>query len=293
MDYVSLYADFLKNKINLKKPLHIICDASNGATGIVIRKAFGDVSNLTLTVLNETVDGEFPAHGPNPILEIGLKDIVPKIAEVGADIGAVYDGDGDRVVFVDGNGNRIPSFAIATILFKHLPPPYIGDEHVYKSLQHINIIPMEHVIPSLVGTYNIKKSLRTHEASAAAELSGHYYYKDFFYADSGLMTTVHVLNAVSEMEQSFTEYVKGLPPFVLENTDTARTQEWAEVEAKIIKAVGTSGTIEKRDGVTIDFGTGWVNIRASNTEPLLRLTAGATNTTNAKAFLQQAVSYIK
>lgn len=277
MDYVQIYADFLKNHFSLEKPLKIVCDSSNGSTGIVIKRLQTmNIPNLEIISIHDNPDPEFSAHSPNPLNKGASDDAAKKVVETGADFGVLFDADGDRAFFVDNQGVMLPSFITATLLFKNAKGPYVADETVYKSLEHLKVTPPDQLVPSRVGSYFVKQVLKEQHASVAAEFSGHYYFKDFFGADSGIFTMIQVANIVSKLDTGLTEYRQSLPPQELVNEEMKLGDKtWKDMEPKILEfAQSKGGKIETREGVTLDMGTLWINMRPSNTEPIIRFIGG-------------------
>lgn len=185
MDYFKLYAGFLEKSFSLEKKLKVIADCSNGTSGLAL-KELGAIPNLELILINDNPDPEFPAHGPNPLKEGSTKQLAEKVVKQGADFGAAFDADGDRAFFIDEKGEILSSFMIAVLLFKHRRAPFVTDELVYKSLEHLGVFKNGEVLRSKIGTFNVKSLLREKGASTAAEYSGHYYFDDFFKNDSGI-----------------------------------------------------------------------------------------------------------
>ncbi len=274
-NYIELYSEFLKKHIKLKKPLKVVADSSNGTAGLVL-KTLTNVPNLELILINDTPSGDFPAHGPNPLIPGAELDTVKQVLETKADIGVIFDADADRAFFVDNTGRRLSSFRISILLFKANKPPYVADETVFKSLEHMKIFNEKDLVPSKVGSFFVKQKLKEVHASTAAEFSGHYYFKEFFGADSGIFTMIQVLNILSELDTSLSEFILSLSPQYVKNDDIKLGEKkWSDVEPKVrAYAEQRKAKIETREGITLDFGDSWVNMRPSNTEPLLRLIAG-------------------
>jgi phosphomannomutase len=288
MNYIELYSDFLKKYIHLEKPIRLIADCSNGTTGLVLN-AFKDIPNLELSLLNANPDPEFAAHGPNPLAPGAANAVVAEIKAHPGSLGVLFDADGDRAFFIDEEGVLLPSFIIAILLFRHNQPPFVADETVYELLQHLKLFKPEDLYPSRIGSYFVKQELRKVGASVAAEYSGHYYFKDFFNADSGIFTMIQVLNTLSQMSVSLADFVRSLPPHALASDDMKiGLGAWPELQKKIEESFATAGArIEHRDGITLDFGEAWINIRPSNTEPLLRFIAGAPTQEAAQILVQK------
>lgn len=284
--YIGIYADFLKKHARVKRPLKVVCDCSDGTAGIVL-KALHGIENLEMILINDVPDPDFPSHGPNPLVTGALDELSRRVTQEKADIGVAFDADGDRAFFVDDAGTVLSSFQISVLLFRNAKPPYVADETVYKSLEHMAIFPKEAVLPSKVGSYFVKEVLKRSGASVGAEFSGHYYFKDFFGADSGVFAMISVLDILSSMEIPLSVYLASLPKQIVtgENVDMGE-KKWHDVE-KAIRSYGEKKglRVETREGLTLDSGDVWINMRASNTEPLLRFIGGGTNAADIAALI--------
>jgi len=281
MNYVELYVDFLKKYIQLKKPMRVVCDCSNGTAGLIIEK-FTAIPHLEIIVINEQPDPEFPAHGPNPLEPGATAQLSQKVIETGAHFGVAFDADADRIFFVDEQGLLLSSHIIALVMFMNHPPPYVGDELVYQTLKHMRSSDRD-LIASKVGSYFVKQELQKVRGSLAVEFSGHYYFKDFFNADSGIFAMIQVANVLSGLEASLSAFWKSLPPHILHNENIpTKGRTWDDIKFLIQKRF-EGDELSYRDGITVDRGHSWVNIRPSNTEPLVRIIAGSSTLAESKA----------
>jgi phosphomannomutase len=215
------------------------------------------------------------------------------VVELEADLGVAFDADGDRAFFVDDKGVMLPAYLVAALLYSQSPAPYVADELVYQALSHINLISPEKLHPSRVGSYFVKEEMRRVGATVGAEFSGHYYFKDFFGADSGIFTMIKILELVSGLEQKLSEYCQTLPAHLLANDDVRiEGKTWSELEKQLEeKYQGSTVTVSRRDGLTLDFGKSWISIRSSNTEPLLRLVAGG-DSANSPTLLLEEIKHV-
>lgn len=277
MDYISKYADFIKKHADLKRPLKIVCDASNGTTGIVLER-LADIPNLELTLINAAPDPEFPAHGPNPLVAGATDLLSQKVLESGADLGVAFDADGDRAFFVDDEGRLVPSFIIAAIWFSRSTPPFVADELVYLSLTTSGISKESDIIPTRVGSIFIKENLGKNNAALGAEFSGHFYFKDFFGLDSGIFSMIYTANILSQQNETLAQLHKGLSRQVLISSNIALKETTWEGIREMLKreTVPIAKGLFEREGLTIITENGWINVRASHTEPLIRISVGAT-----------------
>jgi len=278
MDHISKYADFLKKHIDVKRPLKIVCDASNGTTGIILEKLAG-VANLELILINTTPDPEFPAHGPNPLLAGATDMLAKKVLEVSADFGVAFDADGDRAFFVDNKGKLLSSFITAAIWFNHSTPPFVTDELVYLSLTTSGICKEQDITPSRVGVIFIKEAMRKNNAILGAEFSGHFYFKEFFGLDSGIFAMIYTANILSGQNKTLAELHTEFSRQELVNINiTLKKTTWPKVLEAVKKAAIADGISDKmfeREGLTLITPKGWINVRSSNTEPLVRISVGS------------------
>lgn len=278
MNYFKIYADFLKKFLQVKRPLFVVLDAFNGASGIVATEIFSDYPLIQLICLNNLPDGDFPAHGPNPLLAGALKELCQKVVKQKADLGIALDADGDRALFVDNLGRSVPAYVIACLIFQNRRPPFVVDEPLFKILQQLKVIDLKNIILSRVGYAFIRAVMRQSNSSSTAEYSGHYCFEETFQADSALFTLIQVLNNLSAQKQTLAEFYDSLPPFTvdMENFKFKEETDWLAIRKKFVGYFsGKAKEIAERDGLTFDFGESWLNVRLSNNEPLLRFTAGA------------------
>jgi phosphomannomutase len=269
------------------KSLKIVIDASNGMAGTMVPKVFGEtggeVEGLTIVPLNfDNSKGEF-VHEPNPLVASNLAQLQDSVRSEKADFGVCYDGDADRCVIVDETGEIVGCDHLTAALVPYFLGDRPGSSVVY-DLRSTKAVPEEieraggKPIRSRVGHVFMKQEMATHRCAFGGELSGHFYFRSNFNADSGAIAMATVLSAVaasgkpvSSMIAPVKRYVQaGAVNFEIEDTD----QALAEIREHYIGR----GTIDDLDGVTVDcFETEgwWANIRKSNTEPLLRLNCEA------------------
>ena len=281
MEYLDPYSAFLKKQSDVKKPLKVVFDCSNGTTGPVLKKI--KILNSKFYILNSRPDGRFPAHGPNPLLAHAMNQLQKAVLKNKADLGVVFDADGDRAFFVDNRGRIVPSFIIAELLFLESEGPFVVDLIVFKALEKLGALKEHKVFPSRVGTYFVKSLMRRKKATVAGEFSGHYYFKDFFYSDSGVFTAIKVMNVVSRLPYSLADFYDfSAEGFMLENFDI-HVKNQPESLRKIVRTYKKkSKRIGKLDGFTFDFGDSFLIVRPSNTEPLLRFFVGGRNKNKTK-----------
>jgi len=278
--YLELYVDFLKKHLNVKKPLRIVFDASNGVAGVVLKELFKGDKNIEAIFINSEPDGNFPGHGPNPLKEGALSQLQNEVKKQKADLGIVFDGDGDRVFFVDDKGSHIDPDIIGFILTETFKPPYVAT-----TISSWRAKKAKKTVISKVGHLFMKLAMRENKANAGMERSGHYYFKDFFYCDSGIFAAIQVINFLSSLDKSISEYAEGLPKYyqISETNFEMKNEKWAEEKmAQAEKLYGKSAlSVKKEDGLLVEFGSPagewWFSLRVSNSEYLLRLNMEATS----------------
>jgi phosphomannomutase len=267
------YIRFLKKHTHIKEPLRVVFDCGNGVAGLVLKKLVPQLKNVVPYFLFANPDGNFPGRDPNPLSLNALFPLICEVKKRNADIGMAFDADADRVFFVDNKGRIIPSYVIVSLFGGVFDGPFVGEILVYHALKSIGF--QKKIYKTKVGTYFIKEKMIREKAVVAGEYSGHYYFKDFFFADSGIVTAVNVLSALSSRSQSLGDFFDALPTLfiTLLNVHSKNIRkDMKRVEAEFKKK---TKKIDPTDGKTFLFDTAWVNMRPSNTEPLLRFVIAA------------------
>jgi phosphomannomutase len=269
-----------------------VIDAGNGMAGAII-PAMEQFVPLKITPLYFELDGTFPNHIANPMIPENLRDIRAKIAEEKSDFGIAFDGDGDRAVLVDEKGQPLGGTVMTALLARYFLQKNPGATILYNAICG-RIVPetVEKLggksIRTKVGHSFIKADMRAHDAVFAGEHSGHYYFRDNYYADSGLIAAVVAIQALADSGKKLSELAD---EFRVYPTITETNFEVDDKQAIInrIKTAFEDGQQDELDGLTISWPTKWFNIRASNTEPVLRLNAEA----KTEAELDELVNKVK
>ncbi len=294
-EYISFLEKYKKDLTNL----NIGVDLSNGMAGLIIKRVLGDDSP-TLHYIFDEPDGSFPNHEANPLVPENIIDLQRLVKDRSCDVGAIFDGDGDRVMFVDENGRFIsPDLMIA--LMGH----YFLEERRERGavLQDIRsskavgeyITPMGGVMHTWrVGRAFAAHKLREIDGIYGGELAGHYYFRDFFYSDSGIMAALIILGVISDMKRrglSLSKLISQIESYHNSGEINFKIEKKAEA-MNLIKEFFTSkekATAEYDfDGYRVEFPDWWFNIRPSNTEPYLRFIAEA----SSKQMLDDRVSKV-
>src|SRR3989344_4431191 len=304
-EFINIYSDFLKKNLNPQKKLKVIFDCSNGTAGPILKQLTINNEQLTTYFINDKPDGNFPAHGPNPLKSGALKQLQNKVKKYKADLGIIFDADGDRVFFIDNLGRFINPDAIAKLLIWNLKPKkIIIDIRTGWLIKKIkNQKSKIKIIKSRVGHYFIKKLMRKIDADFSAEYSGHYYFKNFFFVDSGILAAIEIINAISKLPYSMADFMDLLPQYYRSpeiNFKIKNPEQFIKkIEEKFkIQDSGFKIRVSRLDGLTMEFeewpasrlglrshfgkggslGEGlWFNLRSSNPEPLLRLNVETEN----------------
>ncbi len=273
MDYFRLYAEYLSEFLDVKQPLRVVFDCSNGTTGLVLKNLFaGKQTPIEAKLINERPDGNFPAHGPNPLAKGALDQLASAVVMSKSDLGAVFDADGDRVFFTDNLGRLVrPAAAILLLVSRFagdLALPVNVGPFVKKALSKIG----RKAIDSRVGHYFLKKLIKEKQLDFAAEQSGHYYFKEFFGLDSGILAALEFINAAADLRQPLAQWINQLPPhFISEEINFEVADKAAAIAALKEKYGSSAKKTSELDGLSMEFDQWWFNVRPSNTENLLRL----------------------
>ena len=304
-DLLSEYADYVRTLVPLTgdRPLSVVIDAGNGMGGHSAPAVLGPLATLTVDPLYFELDGTFPNHEANPIDPANLVDLQARVRAVGADIGLAFDGDADRCFIVDERGELVaPATILGLIAVRELTrEPGSTVIHNLITSRSVPEIITEHggtPVRTRVGHSYIKAEMARTGAVVGGEHSGHFYFRDFWRADSGMLAALHVLAALGEGQVPLSEL---LAPY-------HRYSQSGEINSTVDDAAGRLAEIEKsfggREGVTVDHLDGltldafatqgwWANVRPSNTEPLLRLNAEAREPAQLEALRDELLAVIR
>lgn len=279
-DIIAPYINHVLSFVDVDKinPFKIVVDAGNGMAGKII-PILTEGLPLNIIPLNFKLDGNFPAHPSNPLLPESQKEICETVIKEKADFGVIFDGDTDRLIFIDEKGKFIPADITLLLLAKTFLDKEQGAGIVYNAICSKAVPEMikewgGRALRSKVGFSNLMTLMKEQKGAMSGELSAHYSFRDNFYADSGFIAFVLVLQLLSNYGQPFSEIVK---PFFKYFKAAEANFEAKDKDAIInkIKEKYTDGEQDFLDGITVTYKDWWFNIRPSNTEPLLRLTIEA------------------
>ncbi len=278
-DLLPGYADHLKTLVDLSgiRPLTVAVDAGNGMAGHTVPKVFEGLP-ITLVPLYFELDGTFPNHEANPIDPENLRDLQRAVLDSGADIGLAFDGDADRCFVVDERGHIVsPSVLTALIAVRELAREPGGTViHNLITSQAVPEIIAEQggtAVRTRVGHSFIKARMAETNAVFGGEHSGHFYFRDFWFADSGMLAALHVLAALGGQDGPLSRLLAGYARYVASGEINSEVADQALVTAQVrAEFAGRPGiSADELDGLTITGDGWWFNLRPSNTEPLLRL----------------------
>jgi phosphomannomutase len=296
------YAGYLKSLVpGLAdiRPLAVVVDAGNGMGGLTVPVVF-DGLPLELTALFFELDGSFPNHEANPIEPENLRDLQAKVRETGADVGLAFDGDADRCFVVDERGEIVsPSVLTALIATRELArDPGATVIH--------NLI-TSHAVPEIVresggtpvrtrvGHSFIKATMAETGAVFGGEHSGHFYFRDFWRADSGMLAALHVLAALGTQDRPLSALLAEFSRYAASgeiNTEVSDQQAtMRRIEEEFAGREGAS--VDHLDGLTVELPDGWFNVRPSNTEPLLRLNVEAADAAGMARLRDEVLAIIR
>ena len=282
-ELLTAYADHLHDLVDLSgiRPLTVVVDAGNGMGGHTVPAVFAE-GQVTIVPLYFELDGNFPNHEANPLDPKNLVDLQAKVREVGADLGLAFDGDADRCFVIDELGDPIsPSAVTGAVAVRELAKhPGSAVIHNLITSRAVPELIIEHggtPIRSRVGHSYIKQKMAETNAVFGGEHSAHYYFRDFWRADTGMLAALHVLAALGEQDKPASELFAEYERYVASGELNNKVDDTAAVVAAIEDTYADRPgiTVDHLDGLTVSAGEWWFNVRASNTEPLLRLNVEA------------------
>ncbi|HUO48751.1 MAG TPA: phosphomannomutase/phosphoglucomutase [Acidimicrobiales bacterium] len=298
-DLLGAYADHVRSFVDVKAlaPLRVVADTANGMGGLVAPAVF-DGLPFDVTVLYEELDGTFPNHPADPIQPENLVDLKKAVLEHGADIGLAFDGDADRVFLVDERAEPVSGSLTTALVARAMLAKHPGATVLY-NLICSKVVPetIEEcggtAVRTRVGHSFIKQVMAETGAVFGGEHSGHYYFSENFRADSGLIAALVVLEVLSAAGRPLSELLEPLRRYADSgevNTEVADPA--AAVDALSAHYAAQGADTDRTDGLTVDFGSWWFNLRPSNTEPLLRLNVEAADATACEARVAEVLALV-
>ncbi|WP_435298363.1 phosphomannomutase/phosphoglucomutase [Timonella sp. A28] len=297
---LSEYAKFLRALVDISgiRPLKVVVDAGNGMGGYTVPAVLETSAGLPqlpleIVPLYFELDGTFPNHEANPLDPKNLIDLQKAVVEHGADIGLAFDGDADRCFVVDEQGNPVSPSAITALVglrevrretSEGRTPTIIHNLITSQAVPDLMSAAGANTVRTRVGHSFIKAEMAQYDAVFGGEHSAHYYFRDFFFADTGMLAALHVLAALGEQQHPLSAISEMYEPYVASGEINSTIADIPAAQARVIRAYveekgGGDVEVDELDGITISHWNShpqwWFNLRASNTEPLLRLNVEA------------------
>jgi phosphomannomutase len=297
-DYVKHVLSFIDPSII--KPFNVVLDAGNGIAGMVAPKLFAHLP-CRVDALCFDVDGTFPNHEANPLIEENRRDIVERVVATKADIGIAWDGDADRCFFIDGAGEFIAGDFVTALLAEAFLIKHPGAKIVYDVRASYAVKDMVAkyggtALMNRVGHAFFKRRMREDNAIFGGEVTGHYYFRDNFYADNGFIPALLILELMSRKGQTLRELLAPLrQQYFISGEINTRVSDMKKVQEKIdgIQAQYQGGRVYSMDGVSVEYPDWHFNVRASNTEPMLRLNLEATTARMMEQKRDEVLGFIR
>ncbi|KZS76634.1 phosphomannomutase/phosphoglucomutase [Mycobacterium kansasii] len=295
-DVLDDYGKFLRSLVNTTdlRPLRVAVDAGNGMAGHTAPAVLGPIGSITLLPLYFELDGSFPNHEANPLDPANLVDLQTYVRDTGADLGLAFDGDADRCFVVDETGHpvspsTVTSLVAARELGREIGATVIHNVITSRAVPELVVERGGTPLRSRVGHSYIKALMADTGAIFGGEHSAHYYFRDFWGADSGMLAALYVLAALGEQDRPLSELTADYQRYESSGEINFRVADAEACVEAVLKSFGNRvQSIDHLDGVTVDLGDGsWFNLRSSNTEPLLRLNVEARTTEDVDAVVQQ------
>ena len=314
-DVVGVYAAYLRSLVSLEgiRPLRVVVDAANGMAGHTVPAVLGTAAGLTalpleIIPLYFELDGSFPNHEANPLEPANLVDLQKAVVEHGADIGLAFDGDADRCFVVDNLGQPVtPSTVAAMVAKREIQRARDAGESGKITVIHnlicsktvADVIEENGGVPlrTQVGHSFIKDTMRDSGAVFGGEHSAHYYFRDFWGADNGMLAALHVLSELGNSSAPLSELVSEYSRYVESGEINSVVSDQATIFDALREAFAGRGDVDTLDGLTITGYEGahfwWFNVRASNTEPLMRLNVEAETTDVMESIRDEVLAIIR
>jgi phosphomannomutase len=309
------YAAYLRKLVDLSaiRPLKVVVDAGNGMGGLTVPAVLGtaaDLAHLPLEIvpLYFELDGTFPNHEANPLDPKNLVDLQQAVRDHKADIGLAFDGDADRCFVIDENGDAVTPSAVAAIVARR-EIARERREHPGASITVLHNLLTSNVVREVIETDGatavrtkvghslIKDEMARTGAIFGGEHSAHYYFRDFWGADNGMLAAMHVLAEFGHQQAPLSEFARQYNPYFLSGEINSTVADVAAAQARVIDAFADRASTERFDGITLyskpQSNWWWANVRASNTEPLLRLNVEAANAQTMQAVRDELLALIR
>jgi phosphomannomutase len=297
-DLLDEYAAHVRSFVDTAKlrPLRVVADAANGMGGLVAPKVFAGLP-FELEILYAELDGTFPNHPADPIQAENLKDLQTRLLETKADVGLAFDGDADRVFLVDERGEPLSgstttAMVAQSLLERHPGEPVIHNLICSKAVPEVILENGGKPVRSRVGHSFIKAVMAETGAIFGGEHSGHYYFRDNYRADSGLIAALVVLELMSVAAEPLSELRRPFERYAPSGEINSVVDDQAAVIERVAAAFADAEQ-DRLDGLTVDLGDWWFNLRPSNTEPLLRLNLEARSPEECARRVEEVLALVR
>jgi phosphomannomutase len=298
-DVLPAYAAHLHSLVDMKgiRRLRVVADAGNGMAGYTLPAVLG-ADDLELIGLFTELDGSFPNHPPNPLEPENLLDAQSAVRDRAADLALVFDGDADRCFIIDERGQVItPSAVTAMIATQELArepgATIICNKITSRVVSEVVQAAGGKIVITKVGHTFVKAAMAEHNAIFGGEHSAHYYFRDFWGADTGMLAALHVLAAVGHSEQPLSQLVERFERYAASGEINSRVEDQQMIMDRVAAAFAGRGEQDRLDGLTISGRDWWINVRPSNTEPLLRLNVEASSPETMEALRNETLGLIR
>ncbi|WP_116212095.1 phosphomannomutase/phosphoglucomutase [Streptomyces olivoreticuli] len=300
-DVLGDYAEHLRGLVDLSgiRPLKVVVDAGNGMGGHTVPTVL-DGLPTELDAMYFELDGTFPNHEANPLDPKNLVDLQARVREVGADIGLAFDGDADRCFVIDENGDPVSPSAITALVAARELAKHPGGTVIHNLITSWSVpeVVKEHggkAVRTRVGHSFIKEEMARTGAIFGGEHSAHYYFRDFWNADTGMLAAMHVLAALGGQDEPLSRLVAQYDRYAAsgEINSTVADQAGRAAAVRTAYADRDDVQLDELDGLTVTAADWWFNLRASNTEPLLRLNVEARDAQTVARVRDEVLSIIR
>jgi phosphomannomutase len=298
-DVLSAYADHLHSLVDMTglRRLRVVADAGNGMAGYTLPAVLGS-DDLELIGLFTELDGTFPNHPPNPLEPENLLDAQAAVRDHEADLALVFDGDADRCFIIDERGEVVnPSVVTAMIASQELGrepgATIVCNKITSRVVPEVVQAEGGKIVITKVGHTFVKAAMAEHNAIFGGEHSAHYYFRDFWGADTGMLAALHVLAAVGHSDRPLSELVARFERYVASGEINSQVQDQQMIMDRVAAAFAGRGEQDRLDGLTVSGPDWWVNVRPSNTEPLLRLNVEAADQQTMEALRDETLGLIR
>ncbi len=298
-DVLPAYVAFLHELVPVSgRHLSVVVDAGNGMAGLTVPAVFAGL-DVDLHPMFFELDGSFPNHEANPLDPANLATLQATVRETGADVGLAFDGDADRCFVVDEAGDVVSPSALTGLIAVRELASHPGATVIHNLITSRAVAEViqehgGHAVRTRVGHSFIKQAMADHDAVFGGEHSGHFYFRDFWYADSGMLAALHVLASLAASDRPLTAGVADYQRYTASGEINVRTADVAAATERVQAVLASAGTtVDRLDGLTISHPDWWLNVRPSNTEPLLRLNVEAVDAAMMETLRDTAVALMR